>query len=318
MGCKWVYKVKRNSDGSIARFKARLVAKGYLQQYGLDYAETFSPVVKPTTVRIILALAIQFGWFLRQLDVSNAFLHGVLQEEVYMSQPPGYKDISKPHHVCLLHKAIYGLKQAPRAWFDSFTTQLFHLGFHASCAGSNLFILIHLQQVVYLLLYVDDIIITGSDKVLVADIITQLGVSFALKDLGPLHYFLGLQIEYSGDGIFVHQSKYAKDLLSRFHMMDCKPCSNPCASSQSSALAVSPLLSDPTAYRSLVGALQYLTFTRPDLCYVVQKVCQFMSKPSQLHLVATKWILRYLMGTLHKGIYFRPCSLTLSAYCDAD
>ena len=120
-----MYKVKRNSDGSIARFKARFVAKGYLQQYGLDYAETFSPVVKPTIVRIILALAIQFGWSLRQLDVSNAFLYGVLQEEVYMSQPSGYQDHSKNYHVCLLLKAIYGLKQAPRAWFDSFTTQLF-------------------------------------------------------------------------------------------------------------------------------------------------------------------------------------------------
>ena len=167
-------------------------------------------------------------------------------------------------------------------------------------------------------MYVDDITITGSDKVLVANIITQLGVSFALKDLGHLHYFLGLQIEYSSDGIFVHQSKYAKDLLSKFHMMDCKPCSIPCAFPQSFALAVSPLLSDPTAYRSLVGALQYLTFTRPNLCYAVQKVCQFMSKPSQLHLVAAKRILRYLMGTLHKGIYLRPGSLTLSAYCDAD
>ena len=118
-----------------------MVAKGYLQQYGLDYEETFSPVVKPTSVRTILALTIQFGWSLRQLDVSNAFLRGVLQEKVYMTQPPGYRDPSRPTHVYLLHKAIYGLKQAPRAWFDSFTTQLFHLGFHASGANSNLFIL---------------------------------------------------------------------------------------------------------------------------------------------------------------------------------
>ena len=116
----------------------------------------------------------------------------------------------------------------------------------------------------------DDIIITDSDKVLVADIITQLGVSFALKDLGPLHYFLGLRIEYSGDGIFVHQSKYATDLLSNFHMLDCEPCSNPCAFAHSHALAVNPLLSDPTAYRSLVGALQYLTFTR-QICLMLSR-----------------------------------------------
>nr|XP_023915561.1 uncharacterized protein LOC112027122 [Quercus suber] len=268
-------------------------------------------------MRIILALVVHFGWSLRQLDVSNSFLHGVLQE-VYMSQPPRCKDHSKPYHVCMLHKAIYGLKQAPRSWFDSFTTQLFHLGFHASCADSNLFILIHSYHIFYLLLYVDDIIITGNHSTFVAEFIKKLGVSFALKDLGHLSYFLGLQIEYTSDGIFVHQSKYAKDLLAKFHMLDSKPCSNPCASNHSHVPSASPLLPDPTAYRSFVGALQYLTFTRPDLSYAVQQACQFMCKPSQHHLIATKRILRYLRGTLHLGIYFTSGPLNLSTYCDSD
>ena len=119
--CKWVYKLKRHSDGSIARYKARLVAKRNLQRYGLDYDETFIPVVKPATVRLLLALPVQHGWELRQLDVSNAFLHGILKEEVYMAQPQVYVDLAFPRHVCLLHKALYGLKQAPRAWFERFT-----------------------------------------------------------------------------------------------------------------------------------------------------------------------------------------------------
>ena len=135
--------MKRHSVGSIARYKARLVASGYLQQYGLDYDQTFSPVVKPAIVRILLALDVQFGCELRQLDVSNAFLHGVLKEEVYMTQPQGYVDPAFLQHVCLLHKALYGLKQAPRAWFERFTSQLLHIGFCASAADSNLFILRH-------------------------------------------------------------------------------------------------------------------------------------------------------------------------------
>ena len=163
----------------------------------------------------------------------------------------------------------------------------------------------------------DDIIITGNHGAFVAEIIRQLGVAFALKDIGPLSYFLGLQIEYIGGGVFVHQSKYAKDLLSKFHMLDCKPCSTPCAFAHSHA-SDSPLLLDPTAYRSLVGALQYLTFTRPDLSYAVQQACQFMSKPCQHHLVAAKRILRFLRGTLHLGIYFKLGPLSLSTYCDAD
>lgn len=163
VSCKWIYKIKRGSDGANARYKARLVAKGFLQQYGKDYKETFSPFVKPATMRIILALAVQYHWSLKQLDVSNAFLHGVLHEEVFMSQPPRYVDPANPSHVCFLLKAVYGLKQAPMAWFESFTTQLFHLGFIASSADNNFFILHHGSCVVYLLLYMDDIIVTGND-----------------------------------------------------------------------------------------------------------------------------------------------------------
>ena len=220
----------------------------------MDYEETFSPVVKPATFRIVFALAVQNGWSLKQLDVSNAFLHGVLKEKVYMAQPSGYKDPIHPDYVCLLHKAIYGLKQAPRAWFDSFTTQLFHLGFHSSAADGNLFILQYGPNLVYLLLYVDDIIIKWNN----VQFISQLGHSFDLKDLGKLTSFLGLQIDYKDNGLFVHQSRYALDLLAKFKMLDCKPCLTPSSPGAYHSQDSTPL-SDPTSYRSLVGALRYLT-----------------------------------------------------------
>ncbi|KAM2004613.1 hypothetical protein ACFX15_028040 [Malus domestica] len=141
VGCKWVYRIKKNANGTVARYKARLVAKGYNQEEGVDYGETFSPVVKPTTIRLILALASQFHWQLRQLDVKNAFLHGVLQEDVYMAQPPGFLSNQYPsNYVCKLHKSLYGLKQAPRAWNDRFTSFLPALGFQSSHADPSLFV----------------------------------------------------------------------------------------------------------------------------------------------------------------------------------
>ena len=151
VGCKWVYKIKRKPDGSIAYYKARLVTKGYHQQAGLDYNETFGPVVKLATVRLIFSLAAQFRWSVRQLDVSNAFLHGILREDVYMMQPQGFINSAHPTHVCKLHKSLYGLKQAPRAWFERFTSQLLVLGFTASKADPSLFVYRSSSTVIFLL-----------------------------------------------------------------------------------------------------------------------------------------------------------------------
>jgi hypothetical protein len=318
IGCRWVYKLKRNYDGSISRYKARLVAKGFHQQPGLDFDETFSPVVKPPTVRIVLSLAAQHQWSLRQLDISNAFLHGFLKEDVFMLQPPGFTHSDFPNHVCKLHKSLYGLKQAPHAWFERFTSHLLTIGFTASTADPSLFVFRQGSILLYLLLYVDDIILTGNSPAAITSLITQLAATFELKDLGPLRYFLELQIEYGSDCLFVHQRKYITDLLSKFNMPTCKAASTPFSISHKLQPSTEAILSDPTPYRSLVGALQYATFTRPDITYAVNQVCQYMHKPTATHFAAVKRILRYLQGTLSLGIHFKSGSPVLTAFTDSD
>uniref|UniRef100_A0A2N9GXN5 Reverse transcriptase Ty1/copia-type domain-containing protein n=1 Tax=Fagus sylvatica TaxID=28930 RepID=A0A2N9GXN5_FAGSY len=284
----------------------------------LNYAETFSPVVKPPTVRIILSLAAQNRWHLRQLDVSNAFLHGFLKETVYMAQPTSFINAAQPSHVCHLHKSLYGLKQAPRAWFECFTSHLLTLGFTVSVDNASLFVLKQGSIIVYLLLYIDDIIITGLDSTVISTIISQLSTTFKVKDLGPLRYFLGLQIDYKKAGFFVHQSKYITDLLTKFKMSDCKAASTPIATSPILSTSCSDSLADPTPYRSLVGVLQYATFTRPNITFAINRVCQFMHNPSSAHFVVAKCILHYLKGSLDKGVLFQPSPLTLTAFTDAD
>jgi hypothetical protein len=167
---KWVYKIKRKSDGVVDRFKARLVAKGFEQKFGIDYIDTFSPVIKPSTIRVILALVVYFNWMIMQLDISNAFLHGSLLKEVYIEQPKGFVDKNHPNSICRLEKAIYGLKQAPRAWFKRLSTYLLDIGFIASLVDSSLFIFISGSVHIFMLIYVDNIIMTGTHP----DIINKL------------------------------------------------------------------------------------------------------------------------------------------------
>ncbi|CAH9140198.1 unnamed protein product [Cuscuta epithymum] len=317
--CMWLFKHKYRSDGSLERHKARLVVNGNSQQVGVDCDETFSPVVKPATIRTVLTLALSHDWPLHQLDVKNAFLHGHLEETVFMHQPPGYRDQSRPSHVCRLLKSLYGLKQAPRAWYQRFASYITSIGFTHSTCDHSLFITKQDGQTAYLLLYVDDIILTASSTQFLHHVISSLATEFAMTDLGPLTYFLGISVTRQKDGLFLSQSKYASEILHRAGMTSCNATTTPVDTHSKLSASAGPPVENPTLYRSLAGALQYLTFTRPDISYAVQQLCLFMHDPRASHLHALKRVLRYIKGTPHLGLLLRKSPVTnLIAYTDAD
>ena len=196
----WLFSHKFNADGTLRRHKSRLVANGKSQQVGVDCEETFSPVIKPTTIRTVLHLAVSWNWPLHQLDVKKAFLHETLKETVYMHQPPGFVDPEKPNHVRLLKKSLYGLKQSPRAWFQRFTQYATKIGFKNSKSDTSLFVYRQGSELAYLLLYVDDIILTASSSTILRSILSSLKSEFSMTDLGLLHYFLGISVRMDNNG----------------------------------------------------------------------------------------------------------------------
>jgi len=303
IGCKWVYKIKHMADGSIERYKARLVAKGYTQCEGLDYHDTFSPVAKMTTVKCFLALAAAKNWFLHQLDVNNAFLHGDLHEEVYMKMPPGF-GVKGESKVCRLTKSLYDLKQASRQWFSKLSSTLIDLGFVQSKANYSLFTRVQGSSFIALLIYVDDVAIASNDSDAISSFITMLNDKFKLKDLCSLKYFLGLEIARSSSGISVSQRKYALEILEDSNLLASKPTQFPMEQNLKLSRGDGVLISDPTVFRRLIGRLLYLTITRPDLAYSVQTLSQFMDKPRQPHLDAAHRVLRYIKSTPAQGLFF--------------
>lgn len=318
MGSRWVFRIKQNSDSSLERYKARLVAKGFHQKHGEDYDLTYSPVVKAANIRTILAISTSRQWKLHHLDICNAFLNGNLAETVYMEQPLGFtmKSTTARSHVCRLRKAIYGLKQAPRAWYQRLREFLHTCDFFNSTTDSSLFIKRNQKGIIYVLIYVDDFVITGDCETNVRKFINTVCTQFRCRDLGELSYFLGLEMNNTK----ITQRKYSMDLLNRFKMTEAKPnITTPSAPGSYLAANSGTPLTDPTSYRSLVGALQYLSFTRPDISFEVNQVCKFMQVPTTTHWQAAKRILRYIKGTIEFGLVFaKSPSTDLNILVDSD
>ncbi|RVW83369.1 Retrovirus-related Pol polyprotein from transposon TNT 1-94 [Vitis vinifera] len=305
VGCRWIYTVKYKVNGSIEQFKARLVAKGYTQTYGIDYTETFAPVAKINTVRVLLSLAANLDWPLQQFDVKNAFLHGELSEEVYMDIPLGCMVSKKQcQKVCKLKKSLYGLKQSLRAWFGRFTKSIRAFGYRQSNSDHTLFLKKQHGKITTLIVYVDDMVVTENDPEERKALQNYLSREFEMKDLGPLKYFLGIEVSRSSEGIFLSQRKYALDLLQETGMSGCQPVNTPIEEGLKLCVEPNQVSTDKGRYQRLVGRLMYLAHTRPDLAYALSVVSQYMHNPGEQHMNAVMRILRYLKNAPGKGILF--------------
>ena len=325
VGCKWINTYKFNPDGTVERPKSRLVAKGYTQLEGLDYLDTFSPVAKLGTLRLLLALTAAKNWSTAQLDISNAFLNGDLDEEIYMTIPLGYTELTgrayPPNSVCRLHKSLYGLKQASRQWNQKLSLTITTAGFKQAPSDHSLFIKSSGSLFIAALVYVDDILIVGNDDDEIDSFKKALQSAFKLRDLGPAKYFLGFEIARNETGISINQRKYTLELLQDAGYLGCKPVSVPMEPNLklSDSTTSGDLLTDASVYRKIVGKLLYLTHTRPDITYAVHKLSQFMSAPRNDHLKAAHRVLRYLKNDPAQGLFYSASSeTTLTAFCDAD
>ena len=322
VGSKWVFRVKYKSDGTIERFKARLVAKGYSQIPGLDYDETFSPVVRFPSIRALLAYAVENNMLVHQMDVVTAFLNGNLDEDIYMSQPDGYVRPGEEHLVCKLKKSLYGLKQSSRCWNRALSDYLESLGFAQSSADPCVYVKSS-DPMVIIAVYVDDLPILAKTEADMTNVKNCLASQFKMKDLGEFRYCLGVSAEWSGDrsSLWLHQKQFVQNLIKKHGLQDAKVVSTP--------LDVSVRLEkddgvskpvDAAIYQSIVGGLMYAsTATRPDISFAVGVLSKFCSKPNMTHLTAAKRVLRYLKGTSDLALkYVRTERSTLLGYSDAD
>ena len=327
VGCKWIFKKKTDMDGKVHTYKARLVAKGFTQTPGVDYDETFSPVAKIKSIRIMLAIAAFHDYEIWQMDVKTAFLNGKLTEDVYMSQPEGFVDTKHPDKVCKLERSIYGLKQASRSWNLCFHEKVKEFGFSRSEDESCVYVKASGSIVTFLVLYVDDILLMGNDIPTLQNVKAWLGKCFAMKDLGEAAYILGIRIlrDRKRKLIGLSQCTYLEKVLKRFNMENSKKGELPIQSNTKLSKTQSPSTDEEIAemsrvpYASAVGSIMYaMTCTRPDVSYALSLVSRYQGNPGKAHWIAVKNILKYLRRTKNMVLVLGGSDeLKVSGYTDA-
>ncbi|GKA50597.1 putative ribonuclease H-like domain-containing protein, partial [Tanacetum coccineum] len=310
---------KKDEIGVVVRNKARLVAQGYKQEEGVDYDEVFAPVARIEAIRLFLAFALFMGIIVYQMDVKSAFLYGTIDEEVYVSQPPGFVDPDHPKRVYKVVKALYGLHQAPRAWYATLSTFLEKHGYSRGTIDKTLFIKKDKKDIMLVQVYVDDIIFGSTRKSWCDDFEALMKGRFQMSSMGELSFFLGLQVKQKTDGIFISQDKYVAEMLTKFDLASVKIAITPMETKVALTKDEEAADVDVHLYRSMIGSLMYLTASRPDIMFAVCACSRFQVTPKTLHLHAVKRILKYLKGKPNLGLWYpRESSFDLEAYSDSD
>ena len=328
IGCKWVYKTKKDSKGNVERLKARLVAKGYTQQEGVDYNETFSPVSTKDSFRFVMALVAHYDLFLHQMDVKTAFLNGKLEEEIYMKQPEGFVNKGEEKLVCKLNKSIYGLKQASRQWYLRFDEVMQSHGFIENSEDECIYVKTSGRHFTILVLYVDDILIAGTNLSILQETKILLSDTFEMKDMGEASYVLGIEITRDRrKGLLgLSQTGYIDKILKRFNMSSCNGSEVPVTKGDKLSKEQSPKTDmekkemEDKPYASVVGSLMYAQVcTRPDISFALSLLGRYQSNPGQAHWIAAKKVIRYLQKTKdYKLVYRKGTNLEIVGYCDSD
>jgi hypothetical protein len=317
---KWVYKVKRDAQGNIEWYKSRLVAKGFLQKQGVDFEEVYALVSKHTTLRVLLAIVAQQDLELHQLDVKTAFLNGELEEEIYMQQPQGYEQ-GGPNIVCRLLRTLYGLRQAPRAWHQCLKKVLENLEFVASSTDAALFQSTMDGETVWLLVWVDDILVAAQGEERVAKVKVHLTAKFDVRDLGPATYFLGMELSHDREApsLKLTQKKLMGELNNRYGLAYARARSVPQAAGEKLRKEGEPLDTVRFPYSECVGSQLYLSVcTRPDIAQAVGVLARYMAAPTIVHWEAALGVVCYLVGIVDYGLTFGGSSEIFVGYYDAN